>query len=76
MYLLARAYQHGLGVRRDEDLALQWYLRAADQEYGPALQELALIHRHGQLGVPADEGQFHRFSAEALHAIDHPVPPP
>ena len=42
MFLLSNAYRFGLGVERDEALGLRLLEEAAEHEYPPALQDLAL----------------------------------
>lgn len=53
-YYVARIYANGMGgVPLDYVKASEWYQRAADQKYGPALQELGYLYEEG-LGVPQD----------------------
>jgi len=53
-YYVARIYANGMGgVPLDYMKASAWYQRAADQKYGPALQELGYLYEEG-LGVPQD----------------------
>ena len=53
-YYVARIYANGMGgVPLDYMKASVWYQRAADQKYGPALQELGYLYEEG-LGVPQD----------------------
>jgi len=42
MFLLSNAYRYGLGVERDEAKGFQLLEQAAEHEYPPALQDLAL----------------------------------
>jgi len=41
---LGTMYENGRGVTTDKVLAAQWYRKAADQGYAPALQRLADQH--------------------------------
>lgn len=53
-YYVARIYANGMGgVPLDYLKAADWYQRAANQKYGPALQELGYLYEEG-LGVPQD----------------------
>lgn len=42
-------YQYGRSLEKGENYteALKWYGKAADQEYGPAMVDLGLMHAHG-----------------------------
>jgi Caspase domain/Sel1 repeat len=53
-YYVARIYANGMsGVAVDYGRAADWYKRAADQNYSPAVQELGYMYEHG-LGVQKD----------------------
>ena len=52
-YNLARMYDHGLGVRRDDAEAVRWYRRAAEQGEVHSQHHLAEMYRDGH-GVPKD----------------------
>ena len=53
-YYVARIYANGMGgVPLDYAKAADWYQRAANQKYGPAIQELGYLYEEG-LGVPQD----------------------
>lgn len=53
-YYVARIYANGMGgVESDYAQAAQWYQKAAQQEYGPAQQELGYLYEQG-LGVQRD----------------------
>lgn len=53
-YYVARIYANGMGgVASDAALAADWYQRAADQNYSPAIQELGYLYEQG-LGVKKD----------------------
>jgi hypothetical protein len=54
-YYVARIYANGMnGVPVDYAKAAQWYRRAADKKYPPAMQELGYLYEQG-LGVQRDE---------------------
>lgn len=53
-YYVARIYANGMGdVATDYGRAADWYRRAADQNYSPAVQELGYMYEQG-LGVQKD----------------------
>jgi hypothetical protein len=53
-YYVARIHANGMGgVPVDYAAAAQWYQRAADQNYSPAIAELGFLYEHG-LGVSKD----------------------
>lgn len=53
-YYVARIYANGMdGVPVDYARAAQWYQRAAQRKYAPAMQELGYLYEQG-LGVPQD----------------------
>lgn len=53
-YYVARIYANGMGgIEPDYAQAAQWYQKAAQQEYGPAQQELGYLYEQG-LGVQRD----------------------
>lgn len=57
---LAKAYQDGNGVTRDEALAVQWYRRAADQGDSEAENSLGVMYQMGR-GVPQDKEEAVRW---------------
>jgi TPR repeat protein len=61
----------GQGVPRDEPRALALYQRAADADYAPALQALAIAWRYGELGLQADASQSRLMDHEAAEALAH-----
>ena len=61
---LGRAYRQGAGVRKDDQAALGWIRKAADQGYGPAENELGLMYRIGQ-GVTPDKQEAVRWYLKA-----------
>ena len=52
-FQLAQFLQHGLGVAVDEDGALEWYQKAAEQKYERAQYALGEIHKEGRI-TPQD----------------------
>ena len=50
-YSLAVAYEYGMGVSKNEAVALQWYQKSAQQNYVNAQSRLGLAYAKGQLGV-------------------------
>ena len=53
-YELAKLYEKGLGVARDQARALRLFRAAADQDYADAINDLGFMHYQGLLGLPAD----------------------
>jgi TPR repeat protein len=73
MFLYANLLRSGQGVPRDETHALALYQRAADADYAPAIQALALAWRYGELGLQADASQSRLMDHEAAEALAHSV---
>ena len=55
-YRLARMFAEGIGVTRDDRVALRWFRQAAEQGSTEARYELALIYSLGR-GVPRDRSR-------------------
>jgi TPR repeat protein len=53
---LAEFYLKGLAVEQDEERALELMRRAADQDYAPAMRELALLYARG-IGEPRNRDE-------------------
>jgi TPR repeat protein len=51
---LGRSYADGVGVKKDPAAALEWYRKAEQKNYAPALDALARAYRTGSLGLPRD----------------------
>ncbi|WP_373482466.1 tetratricopeptide repeat protein [Acetobacterium sp.] len=68
-YLLGVLYEHALGVDRDEEKALLWYLRAADHGYAPAQTAAASLYLDGNDGL-ADYGEAYRLLTLAVQKED------
>ena len=70
-WLLARCYDEGFGVERNEIRAVSWHLKAAEQNYPPAQNHLGSCYQNGD-GVPQDDAeavQWYRRAAEQDYAI-------
>ena len=48
-FCLGYMYQHGQGVRANDEKAVKWYTKAADQDYAPAMNNLAKMYVFGQI---------------------------
>lgn len=62
---LARAYERGFGVPQDGVKALEWYQRAADQNFADAINELGFLHYSGGLGIRANPDKALKFFERA-----------
>jgi len=71
MFLYANLLRAGQGVRRDDAKALALYQAAADADYAPAIQALAIAWRHGEMGLQADDAQSRLMDHEAAEALAH-----
>lgn len=65
-YNLARMYESGNGIQKDEAKASYWYRRSAAKNFIPALKVLAGSYRLGSLGVKIDLEQAKAWEAKAL----------
>ena len=68
---LAKLYERGTGVERDEPRALALYREAAAQDYADAINDLGFLHYQGGLGLPADPKKALRFFERAAD-LRHP----
>lgn len=68
-YNVARMFDSGIGVPEDDAKAALWYGRAAEQDFAPAIRELALSYLDGE-GVPADPAKGIGLLEEAADAGD------
>lgn len=59
-YNLARIYQYGRGLPKDEAEAVKWYRKAAEQGYLPAQEELGVLYHNGH-GVGRDETEAYKW---------------
>ena len=71
MFLYANLLRAGQGVERDDARALALYQAAADADYAPAIQALAIAWRYGELGLQADSSQSRLMDHEAAEALAH-----
>jgi len=65
-FCVGRLYANGFGVPMNDDLALQWYGRAAEQGYSEAQFNLGLMHANGW-GVEMNDqeaAKWYRLAAE------------
>ncbi len=65
-FCVGRLYANGFGVPMNDDLALQWYGRAAEQGYSEAQFNLGLMHSNGW-GVEMNDqeaAKWYRLAAE------------
>ncbi|URN84885.1 sel1 repeat family protein [Acetobacterium wieringae] len=65
-YLFGILYQNALGVDRDNEKALFWYLRAADHGYAPAQIAAACLHIDKDNGL-TDYAEAYRLLTLAVH---------
>lgn len=68
-YLLGALYEHALGVDRDQEKALLWYLRAADHNYAPAQTAAACLYLDEDNGL-TDYGEAYRLLTLAVQKED------
>jgi len=71
MFLYANMLRAGAGVPRDDARALALYQAAANADYAPAIQALAIAWRYGELGLQADAAQSRLMDHEAAEALAH-----
>jgi uncharacterized protein len=70
IYTLGNWYRYGDYVKQDLQLAVKHYKQAANLQYVPALQELALALEMGEMGLDINPAQAHSLSEMAGH-ISH-----
>ncbi|MCE9615083.1 MAG: trypsin-like peptidase domain-containing protein [Lentisphaerae bacterium] len=63
-YNMGVRYDNGIGVPADDDVAVQWYRKAAEQGYADAQYNLAEMYRSGE-GVRQDASQAVRWYRRA-----------
>lgn len=68
---LAKLYEQGIGVDRDEARALSLYQAAAAQDFADAINDLGFLHYHGGLGLRADPQKALTFFERAAD-LRHP----
>ena len=55
-WLLARCFEEGFGVERNEIHAISWHIKAAEQDYPVAQNHLGSCYQNGN-GVPKDQAE-------------------
>jgi TPR repeat protein len=66
---VARAYEDGHGVTKDDAQAVQWYQKSADQDYPAAENSLGVMYALGR-GVPRDrEKALEWYRKAAKHGL-------
>lgn len=70
IYTLGNWYRYGDYLKQDDQLAIKHYKKAANLQYVPALQELALALEMGEMGLDINPVEAHKLSAMAGH-ISH-----
>ena len=58
---LANMYEHGVTVKKDESLAVEWWIRAAANGDWIAQSRLERAYTLGELGLPVDAQQAERW---------------
>jgi TPR repeat protein len=69
MFSLGRAYDKGLGVDRNSEVAAQWYREAADAGHGGAMASLGTMYEFGE-GVPVNIAEAVKLYREAADKDD------
>ncbi|MFT7595322.1 MAG: hypothetical protein ACI8R4_002650 [Paracoccaceae bacterium] len=67
---LAKLFERGTGVPRDEKRALELYQAAADQNFADAINDLGFLHYQGGLGLPSNPKkalQYFERAADLRH---------
>jgi len=64
-YNLARMYQLGNGIEKDDSKASYWYRRSAAKNFVPAIKTIAVSYRTGALGMKVDLDQAQAWEAKA-----------
>ncbi|MBU1276509.1 MAG: sel1 repeat family protein [Proteobacteria bacterium] len=66
---LAERYRKGIDAPQHFGKALEWYLRAANQGYGPAMMELAEIYSHTKGGSQDLARAYFWYSLAAANKV-------
>ncbi|MCG6901912.1 MAG: sel1 repeat family protein [Rhodobacter sp.] len=69
--LLGDAYDDGNGVERDAAKAVEWFEKAAAQDFDKALHNLGLLYADGREGIPSDYARAIEYYDRAV-ALDYP----
>lgn len=73
-HLLAFCYNYGLGTKKDKTLALEWFKKAAEQEYPQSVCYLADFYENGIGGVERDTDEAVRLWKKAAELGDKEAP--
>lgn len=65
-YSLATMFDEGQGVSQDDAKAIEWYTKAANQEYAPAQFNLAIMYANGE-GTCKNEAQAFNWYLKAAN---------
>ena len=68
-FQLGYAYFNGLGVIKDQELAVSWWIKAAEQGHKLAMRSLAFAYGDGS-GVDIDETESLKWSAQGAEMGD------
>ncbi|MGZ8288438.1 MAG: tetratricopeptide repeat protein [Telluria sp.] len=71
MFILSNLLYAGEGVRTDEREARRWLEKAAEADYPPALQQMAMALRDGSHGYERDGQRAGQLIKEMAHAMKH-----
>ncbi|MFC7421863.1 tetratricopeptide repeat protein [Iodobacter arcticus] len=67
IYTLGNWYRYGDYLAQDQHAAIRHYKKAANLQYVPALQELALAYEMGEMGLDINPAQAHSLGEMAGH---------
>ncbi len=70
LFDLGKQYEEGRGVRRDLDLAFQYYEKAANNNFAPAHLELSEFYEFGKGGTPKNEKKAEEWNEKGLALKD------
>lgn len=73
-HFVATCYYSGLGTKKDKSLALEWYKKAAEQEYPQSVCYLAVFYEDGVGGVERDTAEAVRLWKKAAELGDKEAP--
>ena len=73
-HFVATCYNSGLGTKKDKTLALEWYKKAAEQEYPQSVCYLADFYEYGTGGVERDIDEAVRLWKKAAELGDKEAP--
>ena len=73
-HFVATCYNSGLGTKKDKTLAVEWYKKAAEQEYPQSVCYLANFYEYGIGGVERDTDEAVRLWKKAAELGDKEAP--